>query len=254
MPTKKRIIGLLALIVGALATSFVVSHKLRSQSLLLSVKPFVAAGTVTRFATPGNNGPLRKVSSFTDARRSDGSWMEGETSVLPSGEPGYLRQFWDVASGRQVTVELATKSVMTYFLTTSEMRGRIQNEESCPPDVYSPTASHQRILGYDTVKTVEEEPSPHRGKRVTTSWVVPALSCFALRSSEVRSDGPHNEIEVTQLTEGAPPAWMFQVPEDYVERAPSQLSAEWQAKFGRPFLSDTNLAKMDKVYFAHREK
>jgi hypothetical protein len=256
MPTKKRIIGPLALVVGALATSFVVAYALKSQSMsravsLPSVKPFVAYGTVRNFPAPGSN-VLSMVHLIIDARRSDGSWMDSTTSELPSGGPGYMRTFWDIASKKKVIVESATKSTMTYPLTVSEIRGVIQQTEFCPPSVDSPAASHKQILGYDTVKVVEEEPSPHHGKRVTTSWVAPKLGCYALQSSGVRSDGPHTETEVTRVVEGPPPAWMFEAPDGYVERAPSQLSAEWQAKFGRPFLSDAILANMDKVYFARR--
>lgn len=47
---------------------------------------------------------------------------------------------------------------------------------------------------------------------------------------------------------------MFQVPVDYVERSPSQLSAEWAAKFGRGFLPDDAIGRMESRYDAHRAR
>jgi hypothetical protein len=211
----------------------------------------VAQGFERSFSSKGQEGPS-VVELTTYARKGNGSWVEVRTTKDPSGEVGIMRTFWDFASGREVTLEPATKSAMTFFLTRSEMHDEIDDFSSCPPEVNSPTAEHKRILGYDAVKVTEERPGPHKGRVLTETWVAPELACFAIRRSEINSDGPHNEFETTRVKEGEPPAWMFEVPNDYVERSPRQLSAEWAARFGREFFPDGIAARMDKRYYAQR--
>jgi hypothetical protein len=249
--SAKRMVGPLVLMLGALGASFVISYSLRSQSSVPHSRAFVAWGFVKRFAAKGDEGPS-KDSQTIFARKGDGSWADIITAQSPSGETGELRTFWDAASGRQVTLEPVTKSAMTYFLTATEMRTKIENSESCPVGVESPTARHERILGYDAVNVTEEGPAPRLSKMLVEAWVVRELGCYALRRSEVWTDGPHNQFETTRVSEMQPPAWMFEVPPDYVERSPSQLSNEWAAKFGQGFLGDSALATMEKKYDAHR--
>ena len=241
------------LLARGLAGFLGISHASKPQSSAFHPRAFVARAVVRRFGTIGDKGPsVPDLTMF--ARKGDGSWAEMTTTDNPSGEVLELRTFWDVSSDREVTLEPTTKSVMTYFLTPQEMHTKVEDSLTCPPAVKSPTAQHQRILGYDAVNATEEDPGS-RHNQYFVAWVAPELGCYALRRSETRSDGPHNEFEATSITEGEPPAWMFQVPADYVERSPSELSAEWAARFGQPFWPDHNvLATADRKYFAHRPK
>ena len=248
---SKVVLGALVLILAGLGAGFTIAYCLKSQSSTAPARPFVAQGFERSFGTKGDEGPSI-VELTTYARKSDGSWVEVRTTKDPSREIGVLRTFWDVASGTEVTLEPATKSAMTLFLTRSEMRGEISSFESCPPEVNNPAAEHERILGYDAVKVTDEGPGPKKGRQLIESWVVPELACFPVRRSEVLSAGPHNEFKTTGITEGEPPAWMFEVPQDYVERSPTQLSQEWAARFAHRFWPDDVAARMEKRYVAHR--
>ena len=249
--SARRMVWPLIIMFGALGASFVITYSLRSQSLVPHSRAFVAWGDVRHFATKGDSGPS-KLHKTIFARKADGSWVEITATGSPAGKMGELRTFWDVASGKEVTLEPATKSAMTYFLTPEEMRAKIGDSESCPPEVENPTAQHERILGYDALKATEGDPGPHGSEQFVEAWVVRELGCYALRRSEVWTDGPHNQIETTRVSEIQPPAWMFEVPPGYVERSPSQLSNEWAAKFGQAFLGDSAIATMEKKYDAHR--
>jgi hypothetical protein len=161
----------------------------------------------------------------------------------------------DVASGRHVELETFTNSSMTFYLTPSELPHEVDLAGSCARAISAAPAEHERILGHDIIKLTEENRAPNNGKEVIEAWVAPELNCYPLRESDSLSYGPHNEIEVADLTEGEPPSAMFDVPPDYVERSPSQLSADWAARFGQPFLHDESTVKrLDERYYAHQRR
>jgi len=131
----------------------------------------------------------------------------------------------------------------------------VDGSESCPATVSATAAEREQILGYDVVKLTGEDRAPNNGREITEAWVAAELNCYPLRKSESLSSGPHNEIEVTDLTEGQPPPPMFDVPRDYAERSPSQVSAEWAARFGQPFWGRESTAKrLDERYYSHQRR
>jgi hypothetical protein len=249
-----RVVATMATALVALVASFLIAHRMKSQSVRSSRRPFIARGVEKHFATKGDAGPV-KVSYTRFARRSDGSWVEVVTIESPHGETGELTSFWDVASGRQGYLEPFTRSAVTLYLAPGEMRDEINRSVSCPSAVNAITAEHERILRYDVVKITEQYRAPNNGSETIEAWVAPDLDCYHLREFDSRSDGPHNEIEVTDLTEGEPPTDMFDVPPEYVERSPSQLSAEWAARFGEQFWRNESQAKrLDQRYYAHQRR
>jgi hypothetical protein len=136
---------------------------------------------------------------------------------------------------------------MTFYLTPSELQHEVDRAESCPGAISAAPAEHERILGYDVVKLTEEGRAPNNGKEFTEAWVAPELNCYVLRRSASLSDGPD--------TEGEPPPAMFDVPAEYVERSPSQLSAEWAARFGQPFLGrESTVQRLDQRYYARQKR
>jgi hypothetical protein len=226
-------------------------HTLKSQPLPSLPHPFVAHSIARRFATAGDKGPV-KINDTTYARKNDGSWADIVRFESPAGEVGNQETFVDVISGREVTLEPFTKSAMTEFLTPRQIIRRVQ---LCPPDINSPTSEHDWILGYEVVKVTTQYSVSNARKMTIESWMAPTLGCYSLRRSEVNSDGPHNEFETTDVVEGDPPSSMFEVPADYVERSPSQLSAEWKARFGTEFWPNSNITKnLDQRYFSLRSK
>jgi len=250
----KRAALILATVFAVLTGSFLIARRARPQGAHSPRRAFIAHGTERHFATKGDTGPV-KVNHITYARKSDGSWVEAATIESPQGDAGELISFVDVPSARHVDLEPFTKLSMTFYLTPSELQHEVDRDESCPRAVSAAPAEHERILGYDVVKLTEEGRAPNNGKEVTEAWVAPELNCYVLRKSASLSDGPHNEIEVTDVTEGEPPPTMFDVPAEYVERSPSQLSAEWAARFGQPFLGrESTVKRLDERYYAHQRR
>ena len=236
---------------GAIGASFLLVYKLKSQSLPPVTHPFVAHSIESHFATAGDKGPvIRNVRTY--ARKKDGSWADVETLESPAGEVGDQETFVDVNSGRQVTLEPFSKSAMTEILTPRHIIRRVR---LCPPGINSPTLEHGWILGYDVVKVTTQYSVSKGRKETIEAWMAPTLGCYSLRRSEVGSNGPHNEFEATDVIEGDPPSSMFEVPADYVERSPSELSAEWEARFGKEFWPNSNLIKiLDQRYYSLRSK
>jgi hypothetical protein len=251
---NKTVVLTVATVVAALAGSFLIVRGAKPQGARSSRRAFIAHGTERHFASKGDTGPV-KVTHITFARMGDGSWVEAATIESPQGGAGELISFVDVASARNVDLEPFTKSSMTFYLTPSELQHEVDRAESCPSAISAAPAEHERILGYEVVKLTEEDRAPNNGKEVTEAWVAPELNCYVLRKSASLSDGPHNEIEVTDLTEGEPPPAMFDVPAEYVERSPSQLSAEWAARFGQPFLGrESTVQRLDERYYTHQRR
>jgi len=246
---SKRVVKPLIAVLGAMGASFLLVYKLKSQPLPPVTHPFVAHSIVRRFATAGDKGPV-KINDTTYARKKDGSWADITTLESPAGEIGDLETFVDVISGREVTLEPFTKSAMTLFLTPRQIIGRVP---LCPPDINSPTLEHDWILGYEVVKVTTQYSVVNARKMTNEEWMAPTLGCYSLRRSEVSSNGSHNEFETTDVIEGNPPSSMFEVPADYVERPPSELSAEYEARFGKKFWPNSTIMKnLDHRYYSLR--
>lgn len=254
-PPKNKDFPLTALaVVGVLGVSFVVSYT--ATSGFPSGKPFTAQSVTKCFSKEGDEG-LVEVRHTTYARKSDGSWVESQEIVSPQGESGKMTEIWDATSRSFIALEPFTRSSTTYYYTESEVQNSdVPGLESCPSAVNSPAAEHAQMLGYDVVKVVEESAGPHGSEETMVAWVAPELGCYSLRRSESGLHGSHNEIQVTSVTEGEPPAEMFEVPAEYVERSPSQLSDEWEAKFGERFwgANEDITKRMDQRYHAHQRK
>lgn len=254
MRGRKRAVLIVATALAALTGSFLIARRAKSQAVHSPRRAFIAHGVERHFASKGDTGPVN-VDHISYARKSDGSWVQVANIESPDGEVGDLTSFVDVASSRHVDLEPFTRSAMTFYLSPSELRQEVGQSGSCPTAVSAAGGERERILGYDVVRLTEKNRAPNNGKEIIEAWVAPELNCYPLRKSGSLSDGPHNEIEVTDLTEGQPPPTMFDVPPEYVERSPSQLSAEWAARFGQEFWHDESTAKrLDQRYYAHQRR
>ena len=97
-----------------------------------------------------------------------------------------------------------------------------------------------------------------------TDWRAPDLDCVVLRSVEDRreSNGKitgHFEIQATKVTLGTPDPRLFELPDDYLERSPSQMHAELTQNrdmdpvAAYPVGTNERLAREDQRYFANHQ-
>jgi hypothetical protein len=200
----------------------------------------------SRATVPGS------VTHITWQRTSDGSEVSFTSVTSPDEQRrGQLVEGFIVASKTQYVLEPFTHSIMTYHLSGTEVEG-ILNSKRCPSDI-NELKEHSEMFGLDVVRRREKADFTNTGGfDITDDWMAPDLACFTLREIYSVSDGPWNRRTVISLVRGEPPSSMFDIPANYVERSPSELSHIWKTLFGAPFLRDGSLNAYEKRYLSHR--
>ena len=195
-----------------------------------AVKPFTA--TVHRLQYRAN-GSLAHEEAYTVAYRSNGSKVSDFHRTLPNGQTVEIKEIVDVSGGRQVTVDYATQSVSTYAIQPGYLPVLKRRMSSCAGGVSGP----ETILGYPVVLVHAGHTYGNGASNVHDRWEAPSLNCFALRQIDAMTalppnKAPHNEEEVTNIALGEPDSSLFSVPENFVERSPSQRHAEFERLYG----------------------
>ena len=194
--------------------------------------------------------PIRS-QSYLFARRGDGSSVKSmPMQIMAKGGWANQRIIEDFAAHRRTSLDPATESLTTYRYS-SQVAGRL----SAPPGLCSddPQAAHLQILGYDTVLVTHTAPSPGAGIEVK-QWQAAQLNCFVLKEEATNPDGPWTITrEALLVSQGPPPASLFEIPAGYVERSPSEVMAERARRFpdesGASTLGDAwNFSALDEVY------
>lgn len=211
------------------------------------VKPFTA--TVHRFQYRAN-GSLAHEETYTVAYRSDGSKVSDFHRTLPNGEMVEMKEIADVSGGREITVDYATHSISTYAIQPGYLPVLKQRMSSCLGGV----SAQQTILGYPVVLVHAGHTYGNGASNVHDRWEAPSLNCFALRQIDAMTalppnKAPHNEEEVTNIALGEPDPSLFSVPENFVERSPSQRHAEFERLYG---VAAPTPAVADQYYAAAR--
>jgi hypothetical protein len=233
------------------ACGFVLTFSGGAKSQEAGLTPFTAHLVEKMYGSADDTAPHIDHISF--GRRSDGSEATYRTMKSPDGQQdGQLGSTIDLGRAESLDLEPFTRSVTTLHYSLDELgelKDRLQ-AKGCPADM-DKLGEHTKMLGHEVVR-IRESHSTHLGTETDDKWVAPDLGCFALAETATFA-GPRNVTTVTSLTEGEPPLAMFAVPSDYVERSPSQLSAEWTARFGHKYWGEDNITtRMDKRYYAHR--
>jgi len=148
-------------------------------------------------------------------------------------------------------LESFTHTIMTYHLSDAEVESNL-NSKSCPSDI-NELNEHSKMFGLDVVRRREKTDFDNTGGfAISDDWMAPDLACFTLKELYSVSDGPWNRTTVISLVTGEPPSSMFDIPANYVERRPRELSDIWKTSFGAPFLPDSSLNAYEKRYLSHR--
>jgi len=205
---------------------------------------------VERQYRAGTRAPVRSL-DYLFARRGDGASVRSvRMQIMANGGWADQRIIEDFAGYRRTSIDPATESLTTYHYS-SRLAARLSTPNSkCSDD---PRAAHVQILGYDTVLATQTLPTPGAGIEVK-EWRAPQLNCFALREEAAI---PDNELTITReallVSQGPPPASLFEIPPGYVERSPSEVTAERARRFpdetgASAPCCDASISRLDEVY------
>src|SRR5580693_8166171 len=244
MRTIKGVASLILVALVAVACGFLLAFGRTTQALSESFVPFTAHLVEKHCATLNASQPV--TNEISVGRRRDGSEVEITSVHSPDkSQIGLLVYILDVKSSREIQLEPFTKSIMTFYLSPSELAERLGSKR-CPGSITQLT-EHSKMLNYDVVRGKDEYK-----KSTADKWLAPYLSCFTLKEVYSTTDGAWNEKTAVSLTEGEPQASMFEIPSDYIERSPSQIADVWTVVFPSSiWMSDQAATSFDKNYFRH---
>jgi hypothetical protein len=244
--TRKRFVVLVSVItcavIAALGVAQMVPRSVRTFTATVSEEHYAAGSTVPWF-------------KFTDtvAVRKDGSHVNARHVTSPAdGKTVYRLSITDIPSRRTVVVDPLSESLSTRPLQQKSVdRLEIKATSSCPGQPAG------KLLGFnvnleETHKTYPGTPTFTRHVR---TWASPDQDCFPLRQEthSVSDDGNEDFAvrSVSLLTQGDPPAWLFAIPTEYVERAPTEMFAEQARRYPQRYSQpDPSTHALDEVYNA----
>ena len=166
-----------------------------------------------------------------------------------TGMDVYVRRVTDVSNKKVVVVEPLTESLVTYPLGNPAERQTIKPTTSCPGDPAG------EMLGYPVVLQHENKEPMETDLR---TWRSPALDCAPLREEIRTTENGVQRLKVstvTNIVQGQPESWLFEIPANYTERRPTDMMAEqarrYPQRFGTP---DPSTNHLDMAYDAAQKQ
>ena len=216
--------------------------------------PFTAV-MATREYYPNATKPYKTENSIY-AVRADGSWSN--TIIRQFGADWYrLRVVQELALHEMVTIDPVTKSTITYPLTGPMINRLEVPKAACTTNS---NALHESILGFDVVEVKRIIPGPPGEAATLDEWDAPQLNCFALSrtfSAGAANSAPYTTTR-TAISVAVDPVdgTLFDIPNDYTERSPSQVFAELSKRFPSDSTSvpSTTTNMLDGVYQGYRAR
>jgi hypothetical protein len=184
---------------------------------------FVAHVAIERL---DGRGRLGMVENLLHGERADGSFVD--MRISQNSKILNKRVLVDRSIRARVVIDPATQSITTYRIADTQNLPRSSGllpfrAGGCEATLAGET---QEMLGFRTVRRQEAQRIGNAELR-TESWVAPALNCFPLKVETVLSRNGNisakNVYEVVSLSRGKPDPQLFAVPQQYRERAPSEV-------------------------------
>jgi hypothetical protein len=174
------------------------------------------------------HGTLQGQDLLKMAVREDGSVMD-ERTTNRNGVPCRTRSVHDLSSGTKTVLDEITHSKTSYH----RLRLRAFEEAYLSPggDV---SGDAEAILGVPTVRVTQ------RNSRSTIHrWLAPDFDYFQLRAEFILYENngavrARTVREAVQILQGAPDPALFEIPDSYVERSPSEVYSEQERLGLRP--------------------
>jgi hypothetical protein len=236
----------------ALLVRFVYAPIAYSQSTLPGPRtPFTVVQVEKLHRFPSGEYVRQEESLYSIA--SDGTEATTYHRSAPDGRTVDSKVIINTRAKARLAVDGLTESVTTTKLTDSFVAGQAAKPARC-----TESANPQRstLLGYEVEFVDHQSPlMPNGGRHFSKLWLAPALECYPLSKIQgiQQSNGVAvvtNVTEVTSITRGEPAPEVFAVPAGYVERAPTEVFAEYTRRYpGTPDLSKDPRAKtLDHIY------
>jgi hypothetical protein len=222
----------------------------------ITLKPFVAHKKIDFFPASSTIAP--RSSDVVFARRSDGSYVHSYTTISPRGETGWAAEISDLAGRRFAFLEPFTKSVSTFYLTDRAITERRLAQDECRAGdqmitigrSQSSDSGQKMIILGRRVESVVQRSEVDTVERL----VAPELNCHPLRESVTFPEGGRNETRVLALEDGEPPASLFQIPTDYIERSPTEMEAAYSARYpGHALWGEKMAQTLEQRYKSNRQ-
>lgn len=234
--------------VAAIATAVSLLLASNAQSPPGTFVPFTAHVVEEHFASAVAKAPV-SVDYITVERRSDGS--EATSTTIDSPVPGTLGDILDVPSRRHMTLDSLTDSIMTFYLSSTELQRELDRRHH--QDDLGVASEHSTILGYDVVRYHVRYGSQRRWE-THDEWMAPELAGFVLKGVFRTCGGAWNRTTVTSIVRGEPSSSMFTVSLGYVERSPIQLEKVYAAQYsGTAWLPPDSLQRVERDYETHQK-
>ncbi len=250
MSQRFRALVFVLLTAGVAIASFTVVRSVRTLGQASMRKPFTAVIVEKQY--PADSEQPTRTEVYLRAFRSDGSQVTIRRGESPHGEWKEVRRILDLTGGKRVSVDQFTESLTTIPLSA----GGVSFYRSWPKSECSgrPELPQSTLLGYEVRKVKKDLGSGTQLELL----MAPALDCFELEEHWTfdPAGGPkyRGTRQALYVIEGEPPAALFAIPATYVERAPSQVAAEFVRRFPehQPPFSNETAQRGDEGYRTHR--
>ncbi|MCW5979981.1 MAG: hypothetical protein KIT09_18005 [Bryobacteraceae bacterium] len=197
-----------------------------------------------------------------EARRADGSRITADASDAGDSRHYGVRQVTLVPQRKKVTVDDALQATTTWYAPPAPAIQPADPDPQCgfarlAASVKPVLRGEETILGYRTV-VIQTEEGPYLNK----VWQAPDLRCATLKMTEERRDADTGQITgrfelyAVSVRIGAPDPKLFEIPDSYVEKSPSEMNRANAAKLGRTLTAKRleALGREDRRYFDnHRQ-
>jgi len=223
--------------------------------------------TVIRAETSQGSSPTLMKRSVLQAQRADGSQVSGE--VAPGQLEVPARRSIRLNPERMIVeVNENLRAMTTMYFKVGPPPQRLAPDPKCGFSRISASASQvyigeEVVLGYKTVVIQSEErigDNENSESYLRREWRAPDLDCTVVRLIEDRRDNSgavtgHFELQPVKVTPGPPDPRLFQIPQDYSEKSPSQMWDAFEATPGShrpaPTKMRERLERENQRYYAN---
>ena len=241
---KRQVLTVVLLTVAVGMVSRYAGH---SQQTKLNVKPFTATKVIMSFSS--QTGEYLTARQQQYAIRSDGTQVVWMTKIDPLGQPKISKTVYDVPLERKRSADELTESYVT-----TPMSGIAHSLQHRAGVCAGQPLASERVFGYEVVRTEDEFaiPTPAGGRFRHVRYQAPSLNCYTMREEAYKSkgDGPLVRFEVKEvvsLLEGEPDPSLFELPEGYTERTPTEMLREFGRRHSSQAMSEEKLQKLHKL-------
>jgi hypothetical protein len=200
------------------------------------ITPFTATLLTKQYDARGME--LASFSTLVAKRRS------GSTSTIREGfRNNETSKFTSIRLVEEMKEVSGFNGVKSKF-TTKLSRERAEQlaapgDRDCTsvPGTLHPAQDPQTILGFTVVRKVLSQDRPGGKTTITESWLAPELGCLVMRKTHgvMETSGTvlnFESVEAAHVMVGEPDAALFSIPDDFVERTPSEAYAAEAARLG----------------------